>query len=173
MIAEPMTDNTKPQKRLTGRGVLAWLLGFFGLIFLANGIFIYYAMSSWTGLEVESSYKAGQAYQGEIDAAARQAERGWKVDAQLTRDATGHASMRVVANDKAGAPVSGLIFTARLERPTHRAEDRTLTLAERESGLYVGVLDDLEAGQWDMRLEGKGAEGVVFRSRNRLFLKAE
>ena len=173
MTTDTMTSSVKTEKRLTGRGVLAWLFGFFALIFAANGAFIYFAMSSWTGLEVESSYKAGQAYQGVLDEASRQAARGWQVSAHLDRDTGGHATMRIVARDKAGAPVSGLVFTARLERPTHRAEDRTLTLAERDIGIYVGTMDDLEPGQWDLHLEGAGSEGIVFRSRNRLFLKDE
>ncbi|MEI2384260.1 FixH family protein [Breoghania sp. JC706] len=172
-IAPSMTPDAKPERRLTGRGVLAWLVGFFLVIFAANGAFIYYALSSWTGLEVESSYKAGQAYQGVLDEAARQAARGWQVNAHIDRDGGGRAAMRIVARDKTGAPLSGLLFTARLERPTHRAEDRTLTLAERETGIYVGTLDDLEPGQWDLHLEGTGSTGVVFRSRNRLFLKDE
>lgn len=173
MIAEPMHEDGDSGRRLTGRGVLMWLIGFFVVIFAANGAFIYYALSSWTGLEVESSYKAGQSYQGEIDAAAMQVARGWKVDGHLSRDAGGLGSLRLVAHDHDGAPLTGLTFTARLERPTHRAEDRTVTLAEKEVGIYVGTLDNLEAGQWDMHLEGANADGVVFRSRNRVFLKQD
>ncbi|WP_321342362.1 FixH family protein [Breoghania sp.] len=169
-IAEPMNDTQKPVKRMTGRTVLAWIIGFFLVIFAANAAFIYLALSSWTGVEVESSYKAGQEYQGEIDAASRQNARAWQVDAHLARDAAGLGTIRLEARDKSGAPLSGLTFSALLERPTHRADDRTVTLAESEAGVYVGTLENLAPGQWDMRLEGDDASGVVFRSRNRVFL---
>ncbi len=170
MIAEPMTETHKSEKRMTGRTVLAWLIGFFLVIFAANGAFIYLALSSWTGVEVESSYKAGQAYQGEIDAANAQNARAWQVDARLERDAAGLATIRLEARDRNGAPLSGLTFNALLERPTHRADDRSVMLAESETGVYVGTLENLARGQWDMRLEGDDTTGVVFRSRNRVFV---
>ena len=33
-------------RQLTGRGVLAWLAGFFGVIFLANFALIYFALQN-------------------------------------------------------------------------------------------------------------------------------
>lgn len=170
MLADhPETDRNSP-RRLTGRGVLAWLLGFFAVVFLANAVFIYLAMTSWTGLEVESSYKAGQAYQGEIDAASRQAALGWNVELSVERGAPGEVSLRVAARDAGGAPLTGLAVSARLQRPTFRAQDITVSLVEGEIGVYAARVAGVAPGQWVVRLAAEGAGDAVFRSRNRVFL---
>ena len=62
-------------KPLTGRGVLIWLAGFFGVMIVANGIFLYFAITTFSGLDDASSYRAGRNYSGELAAAAAQAER--------------------------------------------------------------------------------------------------
>ncbi|MBL4602812.1 MAG: FixH family protein, partial [Emcibacteraceae bacterium] len=48
-----MTSNVKPY---TGKRILAWFVGFFLVVFLANGIMTYFALSTWTGLETENAY---------------------------------------------------------------------------------------------------------------------
>ena len=69
------TEESDRGRRLTGRGVLLWLFAFFGVTFAVNGAFIYFAVSTFPGVEVASSYKAGQEFEGEIAAGRAQAER--------------------------------------------------------------------------------------------------
>jgi len=165
----------KPQpadepRRLTGRGVLAWVVGFFAVIFAANIALVWLALDSWTGLEVESSYKAGQHYEEEIVAAREQETRKWAVTAHAERSADGRAAISTTAADKDGEPLAGLEFTAHLSRPTARQLDRTVTLVETAPGRYEAVAADVRPGQWDLILIA-GRDGKrLFRSRNRMVL---
>lgn len=165
-----MMNNSQQQKPFTGGRMLLWLGGFFAVIFAANAVFIWLAFDSWTGLEVESAYKAGQGYQQEIDSARAQTDRGWSLEARVERTADGHAAVNVAAHDKAGGPLTGLPLSATLHRPTQSAEDRVVPLREGEAGRYSGVVENLPAGQWDLILEARNDETLVYRSRNRIFL---
>ena len=61
----------KPRE-LTGRAVLIWLIGFFGLVFVVNGIMAKAAISTFGGVETQSSYKAGQMFEHEVALARAQ-----------------------------------------------------------------------------------------------------
>lgn len=165
-------NSGKGGKPFTGRTILYWVLGFFGVIFAANAVFLYFAIGSFPGTVVDSSYKAGLAFNGEVAAAKAQADRGWQVAAHLDRSADGAARITVTARDGAAAPLAGLVFTARLSHPTTEGLDQTVALAPLEDGRYTGVTPGpLAAGNWNMVIEAEGAEGRLFRSENRLFLK--
>ena len=49
-------------KELTGRHVLYMILGFFGVVLLANVVFVYLAMDTFTGLATEGAYVKGLSY---------------------------------------------------------------------------------------------------------------
>ena len=129
------------------------------------------AIDSMPGTEVDSTYRASTAYNAEISAAARQDTRRWRVAGHLDRAADGHAQVKVEARDGAGAPVGGLIFSARLARPTDKRADRLIALSEQETGSYRGEVADVAAGQWDLVLEAERGAERLFLSRNRVVLK--
>ena len=54
-----MADETAPRGKLTGWHVLWIMLGFFGLMFTVNGIFLYHAITSFPGEDVKKSYLQG------------------------------------------------------------------------------------------------------------------
>ncbi|MEJ2432960.1 MAG: FixH family protein, partial [Pseudolabrys sp.] len=65
-----MAPTDKPRE-VTGRTVLFWLVGFFGLVFVVNGFMADAAISTFAGVDTPSSYKAGQMFEGEIHRAER------------------------------------------------------------------------------------------------------
>jgi nitrogen fixation protein FixH len=160
--------STKP---LTGRTVLACLLAFFGIVIGANVIMLKLAIDTMPGTDVDSAYQASLAYNGEIDAAAAQSARGWSVVGHVERDGDGRAAVKVEARDSGNAPLTGLAFSARLSRPADKRADRLTALLERESGIYLGKVTDLAAGQWDLVIEAARGTERLFLSRNRLILK--
>ena len=166
-----MSSNAETGRRtLAGRHVLLLLIAFFLLIFAANGALVYAAVKSWTGLESNSAYRDGQLYNGEIARAKAQAALGWRVSVHVERAADGAARLHVEARDAGGAPLRLPAAEARLERPTARQADRSMTLAEREPGVYEAVLDEVAKGQWDLMLalaDGRNS----YRSRNRVVLR--
>lgn len=157
--------------RLTGRHVLIWLLTFFGVVFAVNFTMMHYALSTFSGMEDDSPYKNGLAYNTDIDAGRRQNERHWSVDAGIDRQAGGMTRITVTAADEKGAPLSGLAGTLRLERPADRRFDHATPLEVAGTGRYVADLGAVDVGQWDVVLELDRGGEKLFQSRNRVILK--
>jgi nitrogen fixation protein FixH len=155
---------------LTGRFVLLTLLSFFGVVFAVNFVMMKLAIDTLPGTEVDSSYSASLGFGKEIAAARDQNARNWRVDAHIQRGAEGDTTLRVEAHDSRGAPISGLRFQGRLERPTDRRADRPLEFAEVGIGIYRGTATLVAAGQWDLVIEGDAAGKRMFLSKNRVLL---
>lgn len=157
-------------KPLTGRTVLSILIAFFGVVFGVNLLMMKLAIDTLPGTEVDSAYSASLGYEKEIAAARDQNTRNWRIDAHIQRGPDGHATLQVEARDNGGAPISGLKFLGRLERPTDRRGDRPVELAEIGRGIYRGTAPLVAAGQWDLVLEGAASGLRMFLSKNRVLL---
>lgn len=164
----PKTKIRKPRE-LTGRAVLFWLLGFFGLVFAVNGVLVQAATSTFGGLETSSSYKAGLKFKDDIEQAERQAALHWKVDGRLV-DKGGEAVLDLKVRDAYGVPVSGLTGTARLAHPATSRLDHEISLNAEGPGLLHGVVA-AAPGQWELIIDLDRGGDRVFRSRSRVTLK--
>ena len=133
---------------IRGRHVLIGMIAFFGLIFLANGIFLYYALTTFGGGEKGSPYRSGLRYNETLAEAARAAELGWKAD--LAYDAKS-GRLAFSLRDKSGEPVAGLHFDANVGRPATDREDLSAKFREVEGGFYAAELT-LAPGQWVVEL---------------------
>ena len=67
-------------KKIEGRHVFYMLLGFFGVMAGVNAIFVYFALTSFSGISVEDSYLKGLDYNAEIASSKDQASRNWVGD---------------------------------------------------------------------------------------------
>jgi nitrogen fixation protein FixH len=154
---------------IQGRHVLIGMIAFFGLIFLANGIFLYYALTTFGGGDTSNPYRKGLHYNDTLAEAARDAERGWS--AELAYDA---AAGRLTFNlrDKSGEPVAGLHIAANVGRPTTDREDLSASFREVEGGFYIAELT-LAPGQWVVQLHSNelSREGdPTYRLKRRVFV---
>ena len=156
-------------RRWTGRSVLLTLIGFFGVVFAVNGVMIYEALSTMSGLDTDSAYQAGRMYEHEVAMAKAQDERRWQVDAKVTPTPDG-ARLDIVARDADGRPLGGMDASAVLQRPTDRRLDRDVTLVGDGAGGFHGAAA-VTAGQWDLVIELSRQGEQMFRSRNRIILK--
>jgi nitrogen fixation protein FixH len=147
------------------------MLGFFVLVIAMNGYMAYLAIRSYPGVEVRSSFRAGNEYNRVIAAAEAQAARRWHVDVRIERDGTGSAALRFEPRDASGASIDGLDVAVRLQRPADSALDRSAELSARGGGIYVARVVDVAAGQWDVIFEARRGSEVVYRSRNRVILQ--
>jgi len=170
-IVDRSESNHRAPRRLTGRAVLLYVLAFFGVVIAVNLVMMKLAIDTMPGLEVESSYRAGNAYSAAIAAAKDQSARQWRVDGHLERGADGRAFLEVEARDRGGAPITGLVFSAQLERPTDKRADRSVALIEQGSGIYRGEAENLAPGQWDVVLEAERGSERLFLSKNRVELR--
>lgn len=170
MTSMSLRDDT-PGFRITGRKVFLGLVAFFGIITVANIVLIWLAVGSFPGVVTQSAYQAGREYPSLLEAAEAQRALGWQMEETVfAADPSGPVAIRIDANDRAGAPLSGLSIVATLASPTHDELDRRVTLTEGEVGLYRGVADPLPAGQYDLTLEASSGKGEAFRSVNRIVL---
>lgn len=163
------TQPLGPVRRLTGWTVLLCLLSFFGVIFAVNGVMVYEALSTLSGVDTDSAYQAGRMYEQEVAMAKAQEARHWRVNAKITPSADGVA-LDVVARDAADRPLAGLTALAVFERPTDRRLDRGVVLTEDLAGHFQGATT-VAPGQWNIVIELKRRGEQMFRSKNRFVLQ--
>jgi nitrogen fixation protein FixH len=148
--------------------VLVALVAFFAAVAGVNVVMIWAAMSTFGGVETESSYQAGLAFARETAAVAAQDALHWQVKAKVSRE-VGATLVEVVAADAAARRVSGLQASARLVHPNDGRADHVIVLNEGAPGQFRGHSGPL-AGQWDLVIELSRDGARMFRSRNRVFL---
>ena len=141
---------------LTGRKVLAIVVGGFGIIIAVNMVLAVQAVRTFPGLETANSYVASQRF--ERDRMAQEA-LGWSVvpgyeDGVLEMD----------IRDRAGAPAPVRNLQVIVGRPTQTRDDQTPEMVLRGEGVWSAPLD-LAPGQWNIRVQGEAPDGTVFRQR--------
>jgi nitrogen fixation protein FixH len=163
-----MSQQTQTEFQVTGRMVLAGLVGFFGLVAGVNATMIYAAISTFGGVETDSSYRAGLAFAREMATVEAQDARHWNVSAKAAIEGNGTV-VEVTARDASGRPIENLAATALLVHPTDRRADHTVTLASDGAGRFRGATV-AGAGQWDLVIDLSRNDERLFRSKNRVWL---
>jgi nitrogen fixation protein FixH len=151
---------------LTGRIVLLYIVAFFSVVMSVNGVMIYEALSTMTGVDTDSAYQAGRMFERDVAMAKAQDSRHWHVNAQITPSPSG-ARLEVTAYDEAGRPLTGMQASAAFQRPTDRRLDRDVELVEDSPGKFSGSAE-INAGQWDLVIEISLRGEQLFRSKNRV-----
>jgi nitrogen fixation protein FixH len=155
---------------IEGRHVLISLLLFFGVMLLANGIFLYYALATFAGGDTSDPYRQGQHYNETIADATRQEKQGWGTILTYQR---GPQRLSLSVSDKAGRQVSGLHLDAALGRPATDKDDFTVKLTEVSQGVYAADAR-LAPGQWLVSVTAHDpAGGSLYRLKQRLWVGEE
>ena len=173
---EPMGDNAMQAEamtrqsgfRITGWMVLWSLVAFFGLITVANVVMMWFALSTFTGIEAPNAYEAGRGFNESIARAEAQSAAGWKAEADID-NAAGRMTVRLHGAN--AAPAAGLSVTAIFRSPVTEAHDAEVALSEVEAGRYAAALPPLATGNWDVVIEARSANELVYTSTNRVLLK--
>ena len=161
--------NAKRPRELTGRAVLVWLVSFFGVVFAVNAILVKAATSTFGGVEVQSSYKAGLMFTAEAARAHAQDDLHWRVDGRVARNAAGEAVLDVGVRDAQGRPVTGIAVEARLAHPADERLDRDIGLRGAGAGEFHGQTE-ARPGRWDLIVDVFRGDERVFRSRSAVTL---
>jgi nitrogen fixation protein FixH len=173
---QSMTNSAEAQesggrsKKVTGRMVFICVVAFFGVVAGVNSIMIYAAVSTFGGVETESSYQAGRVFAREVSAAHEQDALHWQVGATITPADGTTSRVEVVALDAADAPIRNLAAHATLSHPTDRRFDQALPLTELSPGRFAGS-STRTAGQWDLVIELDRDGARMFRSKNRITVR--
>ncbi|MBT3371532.1 MAG: FixH family protein [Rhodospirillaceae bacterium] len=157
-------------REITGRKVLAMLLGFFALIVAVNGVFIYFALDSFSGLSTQNAYVKGLNYNRTL--AQNRAQKATGLQITATASQPGQAVvLDVVVKDRHGKPIENLTLSGQLRRPTHEGEDLPLEFQAMGAGSYRATATPEALGQWDLRLLAQVADADDYRWEKRLWLK--
>jgi nitrogen fixation protein FixH len=164
-----MSAPSKPHE-LTGKHVLLCLVGFFGVVFAVNAVMVKAATSTFGGIEVSSSYKAGLMFKQDVAAAEQQEALRWQVNGKLARNNTGQTVLDVSVRDATGAPVAGLTAQARLAHPAAARLDQVVTLNRTSPGQYRGEAQ-AQPGQWELIIDFYRDDTRMFHSQSRVSLR--
>ncbi len=162
---ESPRDTLGSPRPFTGRHLLYWLAGFFGVMLIANVIFIWLALDTFSGVTSKTAYQDGIAYNQRLEAAAAQQALGW--EGEVTQEPQ---TVVLSLSDAEGKPVRGLALDARFLRPTNDDQDQTRPMVEAEPGRYVAPLGLPAGGNWNLVISGTAADGTPFETRTRLWV---
>ena len=152
---------SEPRKPMIPDSWLPWLfVVFFAVILIPNGILVYAALQSWTGVESEQHYIRGLKYNETLDDVAQQEARGWRAGLSVQSRNRDTVDVRLTLTDRQKNPISGARATVRFVRPTHEGHDFELTLQDFGGGRYQGAAALPMAGQWDVRVTAAHRAGT-------------
>lgn len=154
------------RRELTGRHVLFILLAVFGTIFAVNGVFAYFAVSRFPGLETEDAYRRGVAFNEQIARSDSMKALDWTM--QVRRDGNSQFVLRFQDTD--ARPVAVTSVSATLFHPTDSKGDRPLTIDQMTQGTVTASLDEAARGQWQLRVTAEGPMGRAITFRRSLWL---
>lgn len=160
----------------TGRRFLFSLLAAFGIVFAANGLLIYNALSTFDGIEVDDAYQRGRAYNQTLEAMAAQVALGWHATVEVTEPPLSGSSLHaahvvVTLADRAGRPLDGMKLHTTFWRPVSVGDDQSFLMRETAQGRYEGDAHLAFAGNWILRLAGIGPKGEKFAHEERVFIR--
>ncbi|MCW9035643.1 MAG: FixH family protein [Alphaproteobacteria bacterium] len=152
-----------------------WIfVAFFAVIITVNGIMIYFATSTFTGLETDKHYVKGLKYNDNLEGVKKQAEMGWKDTTSwvaIAEDGLSRSGrINTVFQDKDGKPLKGLTIKAMVIRPTHAGYDMDVDLQSAGMGTYELAVTLPLPGLWDVRLLASRGEEHYQRVQ-RLYIK--
>lgn len=153
----------RPARPITGRHVLAWVVGFFVVVIAVDMGFLAMAYRTFPGQVSVTPYEDGVAYNRTLRQLDAQARLGWRAGAAVAPD--GAVTLEVL--DRAGAPVSGLTVRGSLQRPATEKGRLELTFAETAPGRYRAAPAPI-SGAWDLGVSALDGRGGRFEAGRRL-----
>ncbi|MFN3867696.1 MAG: FixH family protein [Hyphomicrobiaceae bacterium] len=157
---------------INGRHVLFAMIAFFGVIFAVNGVFLYSALTTHTGVVANEPYRKGLHYNDRIADEAAQEKLGWHLDLEIPQ---GDGLVRVTLADAEQRKVAGLGIAGRISRPSTDDFDQNLVFEEATPGTYVARIAALAEGTWQVELSAAvmkpEGERVVWRHKSRVWQK--
>lgn len=147
-------------RQIKGIHVLGTIAGFFLVTFSVNGVFIWRAVSTFPGEEVEKSYLQGLDYNRTLARKEAQEALGW--GAEIGVDPARADQLLVRVKDGAGSPVGNLELAV-LQRAYGESAEHRFDLTFVEPGAYAAPLTvDARRVQVTVEARRRGESDVVF-----------
>ena len=147
---------------------IPWLfVAGFALVVAVNGIMMWFAIGSFSGLYASKSRDRGLHYNEVIAAQKTRDALGWRVET-VWRAESGR--MEVAAFDKDGNALTGADAFVQLIRPAERRPPVELSLDNAGAGRFAGHVDLPARGNWDLDIIVE-RNGQRFALTRRMFLR--
>ena len=117
----------------------------FMVVFAVNGVFVYMATSTHSGVVSEHAYEQGLEYDSLRATAAQQTALGWQADLQLQ---LGKIVLQLIDAD--GKPLEDAAAQVLARWPVKQGQDVTLILTPQGGGAYTASRPLPRKGQWDV-----------------------
>jgi nitrogen fixation protein FixH len=125
-----------------------YFVAFFVAIAIFDGIFIYLATSTHSGVVTENAYQKGLNYNQYIDAYNQQEIVGWSGNIDFIK-----SSLIFQLNDKQDQPIETAKVVAHISRSTKSGLDFKVLLEHKSKGMYENKTINFPLkGQWDIRV---------------------
>lgn len=137
----------------------------FVVVLAANGIMVFFAFDSFTGVSTDDSYRRGLGFNKQLEAQQRASELAWQVAARMDKTAAGRRLV-LALRDKAGRPLSSASVRAEFRRPIERGLDFAVALKPLGEGRYDAPVHAPRPGQWQVTFHiALGGESIVAERR--------
>lgn len=137
-------------------------------IVAVNGVMVYFATSTFPGLDSDKAYLNGLAYNETLKEAAASEALGWKAAPMIGDDGT----LVLDLQDHSGLPVTGLSLAGEIVRTATTALDHQIrfTADPAQPGRYRADLAFPAAGLWEVRIAGTTHDGTVWQWNDRIMV---
>lgn len=150
-------------REITGRHVLMFTVGAFGVIIAVNLLMAWKAISTFPGLEVANSYVASQDFDKRR---TEQEALGWTVSHDYN-PASGRLTLKLT--DAEGQPAAIGDIRILLGRTTAAGQDQRPVLIPVGAAWEADVA--LADGKWLLKIEALAEDGTLFEQRLDFFVR--
>lgn len=159
----------KPTKPYTGKRILIWFVGFFLIVFLANGILTYYALETWPGLQTENSYVKGLNYNQEINHAADQKNSDWQITIteKPTQITNGRFEINIIRPLESLPPS---MVSVSFIRAVQEGYDQEIILNHISNGRYAAPVNLPLSGQWNILIVVKSQNNFIYKIKDQVLV---
>lgn len=157
------------RQRLTGGGVLLWLIGFFGVIVAINVYFITMSITTFRGEDEQKPYLQGIEYNQTLARRAEQEKLNWSATISANRLTTGAVRVTVTIANALGHPQTQVKLSGELRHPADENRDRAISLHEVGGGRYQADIKGVSPGAWDVIVES-ASKNQPFEAERRLWV---
>lgn len=145
-------------------------VAFFGVVLVANVTMIVIAFWSWTGLETDSNWRSGLAYNRGLEAERAQMALGWDAAFDVQQRNERSATIALTLEDRHGNLIKNAHVEARFVRPTHDGYDFSAAVPRHHGGTYRADVTLPLAGQWVVRVAATSG-GDTYLLSKRVYLR--
>ncbi len=155
------------------KSLIPWMIvGFFVVLAMVDGFFVYKALSTHTGVRVENSYEKGLAYNKTLANFEEQKQRGWQAQVDVAPLGARKATLTFTLRDKEKKMIEGADVNVKFVRPTREDFDNEMQLEETGAGIYQLTTQFPLVGVWDVFISAQ-KDATPFNMKKRIIIPDE